>query len=234
MTTEQWHYVDGGDSRGPFSMSQIEGLIRSGTIAGHTLVWNENLPVWEPAARHFDFQDGPPPIGAAASGGVVGHDGLYVGAPARGFAEALKVCFSKYATFSGRASRSEYWYFVLWQFLIGFVTGFVDGFILGATGDFSPLNSIASLVLLLPTLAVSWRRLHDVNRSGWWIGGFYIVLFATVALGFSMYADVPLDAEPAGSFLALAGLFGIGFLVYTIVILVFFCTRGTPGPNRFG
>jgi uncharacterized membrane protein YhaH (DUF805 family) len=56
----------------------------------------------------------------------VGPDGLYRGAPARSFGEAISVCFNKYATFSGRASRSEFWYFVLFCFLLGLAASLVD------------------------------------------------------------------------------------------------------------
>lgn len=233
MNNDQWHYVKGSSSVGPISTAEMEALIGQGTLGPQALVWNETLPAWEPAAQHFDF------VGAGApavphAGGNIGPDGLYVGAPSRGFVEAFKVCFSKYVTFSGRASRSEYWYFMLWQLIIGFATGFVDAFFLGATGDFSPLNSIASLVFFLPTMAASWRRLHDVDRSGWWIGGFYLAMIAVVFLGAGLYAGETAMMGDGGATMIFAGILGLGVIVYTILMLVFFCTRGTLGPNRFG
>ncbi len=241
MNADNWHYVQGGSSLGPFTTLEMEGLISRGEIGAQTLVWNETLPVWEPAARHFEMADFSMPNvpgggsgGSGGGGGQLGHDGLYVGAPSRGFLEALQVCFRKYVTFSGRASRSEYWFFVLWQILIGFVTGFIDGFVVGATGGFSPLNSIASLVLLLPTLAVSWRRLHDIDRSGWWIGGFYLAMIVLVGVASFAFAGLDIDTMADGSGVLIFGIFGLGFIIYSIVMLVFFCTRGTPGPNRYG
>jgi uncharacterized membrane protein YhaH (DUF805 family) len=70
-----------------------------------------------------------------------------------GFLEAIKTCFSKYATFSGRARRSEFWWFVLLNFILGWIP---------------VINMIWGLVVLIPSIAVGVRRLHDTGRSGWW------------------------------------------------------------------
>lgn len=67
--------------------------------------------------------------------------------------------FKKYATFEGRARREEFWYFLLFNFLIGLVLAIISAAVL------SPLYSLATLV---PSLALGARRLHDTNRSGWW------------------------------------------------------------------
>lgn len=84
------------------------------------------------------------------------------------FFDAIKSVFSQYVGFSGRALRSEYWYWVLFTVLISIVTGIID-VALFPFEDASPLSSITNLALLLPGLAVSARRLHDVGRSGWWL-----------------------------------------------------------------
>jgi len=83
---------------------------------------------------------------------------------------SIKTCFNKYATFSGRASRSEYWFFVLFGFLGGIAALIIDVMILGYSmeSEYTPINSIFSLVLIIPTIAAACRRLHDVNKSGWW------------------------------------------------------------------
>jgi|SRR5690625_3294 len=83
------------------------------------------------------------------------------------YLEVLK----KYAVFSGRARRKEYWFFFLFNLIITFVLGFIDGF----AGTFSVdagiglLGGIYALAVLLPGIAVSVRRLHDTERSGWWL-----------------------------------------------------------------
>ena len=69
-----------------------------------------------------------------------------------------------YATFKGRASRSEYWYFVLFNVIFSIVLGFVSGIV-----DLPILYTIYSLVLLIPSIAVAVRRMHDVGKSGWFI-----------------------------------------------------------------
>lgn len=88
------------------------------------------------------------------------------------FNQAIVSCFKNYAGFSGRASRSEFWWFTLFQAVV-----------LIAASIFSmTLYSVAALVMLLPSVAVSVRRLHDIGRSGWWqllilTGPFVLILF---------------------------------------------------------
>ena len=74
------------------------------------------------------------------------------------FGQAISSCLSKYATFSGRASRPEFWWFFLFQILISLAAS-----MLGET-----INGLVALGLLLPALAVGTRRLHDIGKSGWW------------------------------------------------------------------
>jgi uncharacterized membrane protein YhaH (DUF805 family) len=81
-----------------------------------------------------------------------------------GFADAIRSVFSKYVVFSGRARRSEFWWFFLFAVIVYIVVGIIDA-VIGS----SILGLIVSLALLLPSLAVNVRRLHDTGRSGWWI-----------------------------------------------------------------
>lgn len=81
------------------------------------------------------------------------------------------IAIKKYATFSGRAQRAEYWYFILFYILILFALSFVDGI----TGSFSSTDGIGllgglfTLALFVPSIAVGVRRLHDTGRTGWWL-----------------------------------------------------------------
>lgn len=80
---------------------------------------------------------------------------------------------SQYVGFGGRARRAEYWWFFLFSLLVGIVTSILDS-VLGTDFEGSStsggvLNLIASLALLLPSLAVAVRRLHDTDRTGWWL-----------------------------------------------------------------
>ena len=80
------------------------------------------------------------------------------------FVEAIKDGFGKYVMFSGRSSRSAYWYWALFAFIVGVVATIIDL----AIGS-RILSSITTLALLLPGLAVAFRRLHDTGRTAWWI-----------------------------------------------------------------
>ena len=124
------------------------------------------------------------------------------------FISAIKSGFSNYANFSGRASRSEYWYWFLFNIIVGFALGFIEGALglymiapemteYGEMGGVGLLSPIANLALFIPSLAMIWRRLHDLDKSGaWW----FIWLTCVGA----------------------------------IVLLVWAATKGTAGPNRFG
>ncbi|HYN67677.1 MAG TPA: DUF805 domain-containing protein [Ornithinibacter sp.] len=89
------------------------------------------------------------------------------------FGQAVSTVFSKYATFSGRARRSEYWWWYLFVTLVFIVANVIDraaGLTYGdATYAGGWIASIAGLALLLPNLAVAVRRLHDTGRTGWWL-----------------------------------------------------------------
>lgn len=106
----------------------------------------------------------PPPPGAAGGpsmppppGGMLGAAVGVWPAPPRAFPEAIQVCLRKYVDFAGRASRSEYWYFVLFSSLLGAVAGaFSDA-----------LVDAVNVALFLPSIAAGSRRLHDIGRSGW-------------------------------------------------------------------
>ena len=76
----------------------------------------------------------------------------------------------KYAVFSGRARRKEYWMFVLFNMIIAFVLGLVEGILgIAPESDSSILASIYQLAVFLPTIAVGVRRMHDTDHSGWWL-----------------------------------------------------------------
>ncbi len=90
--------------------------------------------------------------------------------PMMGFTEAVQTCLSKYIVFSGRARRSEYWFFTLFVCICQLVLGFVGNMIFGApeSGGTNILQNIFSLAIFLPSTAVFWRRMHDIGRTGLW------------------------------------------------------------------
>ena len=88
-----------------------------------------------------------------------------------GFVESIKTCFSKYFVFSGRSTRSEFWYFSFF-WLIGIFLSLIGDLVLNPElleyDEIGPFEIIFFLVVSVPYLSVTFRRLHDVNRSGWW------------------------------------------------------------------
>ncbi|WP_170340319.1 DUF805 domain-containing protein [Ruegeria arenilitoris] len=103
---------------------------------------------------------------------------------------AVRTVLSKYATFQGRAPRSEFWWWVLALFLVLVVTQLIDGAVVAPLLGFDafaseagqPLSWLVSLGVILPNIAVGVRRLHDTGRSGWWILIGLIPLIGTLIL----------------------------------------------------
>lgn len=157
----------------------------------------------------------------------------------------------RYADFSGRSRRMEYWMWVLFQFLIGLGFTVLIVAVAGAglmSGDPTQLVAVGGvalilyllymlvgLVLFIPSLAVTVRRLHDTNRSGWWILApmvpYLLMIVATMTL-------VGTAGKPDQSTLGMMGLilmvFGLAAMVLGIVLLVFLFLEGTKGPNKYG
>lgn len=109
------------------------------------------------------------------------------------FSDSIKLGFSNYVNFTGRACRSEYWYWILFVFILFIVAEIIDAVI--GRSIFYPLSGLA---VLIPNIAVGVRRLHDLDRSGWWL----------------LISFIP--------------------LVGAIILIIWFCSKGTDGPNRFG
>ena len=106
------------------------------------------------------------------------------------YLEVLK----KYAVFSGRARRKEYWLFFLFNIIITFVLGFIEGL----AGSAGVLASIYGLAVMIPGIAVSVRRLHDTNRSGWWLFIGLIPLLGAIVLLVFMVQDSQPDENQYG------------------------------------
>jgi uncharacterized membrane protein YhaH (DUF805 family) len=85
-----------------------------------------------------------------------------------GFGEAVSSVLRNYATFSGRAPRSEYWYWALFILIASIVAMAVDT-MLFSESEYGPVGMIMSLGLLIPNISVAVRRLHDIDRTGWWV-----------------------------------------------------------------
>ena len=134
------------------------------------------------------------------------------------FQTSVKTCFKKYATFSGRASRSEFWYFYLFNYglyAILIISALNISFIFYwfFLGFF--------LATLIPFTAVTARRLHDVNKSGW---------FQILPIPFSFFDRLLAGSSSVGLEI-LFGLIVIGVYIYLIVL---YCTKGEKKKNKYG
>lgn len=153
----------------------------------------------------------------------------------------------RYAEFSGRSRRTEYWMFFLFQMLLGVafwvLMAIVGGGALMSGGDpsalaaaggaimiVSALYGLVSLALLIPAIAVTVRRLHDTNRTGWWVLA-PILGYVVMLVGVVMAASSP-ENPGLGGVLTMVG--GITALVLALVLLVFMFLEGTRGPNNYG
>jgi len=166
------------------------------------------------------------------------------------FGEAIKSVFSKYAVFSGRARRSEYWYFYLFTFLVSLVLGCIP--FLGL------LSFLWSLAIIIPSIAVSVRRFHDIGKSGWNYLFFAIpeLLFFGYIFSFMFYAikdlinaginlsNFPDNTEAIGRIignsiiengsLATFGIYLLLLIVSIVLWLVWFTKDSQPGENKWG
>jgi uncharacterized membrane protein YhaH (DUF805 family) len=138
------------------------------------------------------------------------------------------LAFKKYATFSGRSRRQEYWMFFLFNIIISIVLALLDqllGLKLTSEGinNTGVLGVIYSLATFVPGLSIAVRRLHDTNRSGWFllmpIAPYILVILGLILRGF-------------GSILIIIG--GLAVLGLAILLIVWLATEGTSGENQYG
>ena len=129
-----------------------------------------------------------------------------------GFTESLRTCFGKYAKFDGRASRSEFWYFILFCFVYMFVAGFLLGLTGASQAGIDGAILFLMIPIFIPSIAVAARRLHDINQSGWmqciFIPGFFADMFL-----------------------------GTGYVIYIMTLALYafwFSQAGKKMKNRFG
>ena len=134
-----------------------------------------------------------------------------------GFVTAVKLCFARYATFRGRSIRSEFWWWTAFDVFVAYGLG---GLLRKAGADW--IAAGLGWALVLPTLAVTTRRLHDVGRSGWWqLGMFVPGLLVILSM---LVFPVPVLAI-SGSILLLGGV---------ILLIYWLIDPGEPGPNAYG
>jgi uncharacterized membrane protein YhaH (DUF805 family) len=195
MSDALWYCVINGKQEGPYTVEILQGMAASTPFASDMPVWSEGMATWKPLpetalAGLVKTSTTPPPVPlgsvlqagtqnvASQLAGATASMSAAINAPigsttAPGFVDAIKICLSKYADFNGRASRSEYWWFFLFTFIIYVVTAFLPF-----------ISLIAVLALLVPSISAAVRRLHDTDRSGWWYLIFLVPLVGAIVLIF--------------------------------------------------
>ena len=166
--------------------------------------------------------------------------------PMMPFPEAIKSCLRQYVGFRGRATRAEYWWWVLGTTVVSMLLSIIDGVLFGFGDDIQIFSSLFGLAVLLPGLAVTTRRLHDIGRSGWWqlvwiVAGILAVIpliIGVVAsldgmtLMFSVESDYSMAAiAPLIIGLLISATIWIGLAVWIIWWMV---KQGQAGPNQHG
>ena len=168
------------------------------------------------------------------------------------FFDAIRTCLAKYVTFSGRASRPEYWFFALFLFLGSVILGIFDAvlfeqmpqideeqIIIEYQPQETPLSSAFALLTLLPALAAAWRRMHDTGRSGLYvffplllslaIGGIALVGFGMARMSPGAFGDFIFSATGAFMLPALV------IMLFSPVLVLWWLTRPSqPGDNAYG
>ena len=163
-----WFYDAGGVGRGPMSTEQMAALFQAGTLRRATLVWSEGMANWAPLGESSLLSElGPKDRLAPAGAHVESRPGPATGASS--FIGSIRTCLRKYGSGRGRARRSEFWYFVLFGLLGAVAFGLVDAAAFGRGAEVGLFGGLFSLALVLPNVAVGVRRLHDTDRSGWWL-----------------------------------------------------------------
>jgi uncharacterized membrane protein YhaH (DUF805 family) len=148
-------------------------------------------------------------------------------APSIGFGQAISLAFSNYFNFTGRARRPEFWYFVLFQVLAGFGLGILEYAFMPQYGDNAgPLIILFNLATFIPTLSLAARRLHDVNKSGWWIAA----PIAVALIGVFLLST----AATLAQYQTYSMVLGLAIIISIVLPFVWTFLDGTVGPNRFG
>lgn len=161
-----------------------------------------------------------------------------------GFFEAVSQVIRKSFVFKGRARRKEFWSWSLFVALVAFVLAIVFCVVTVLSPDsvwwMMALLYLFALVVFFPSLSVTFRRLHDVGRSGWWYGGYYLVS-VIVGLFVSIFtvASIAKGAETndveamVGAGIAMS-IYGMVAFAYSVLLLIWSFTEGTEGPNKYG
>ncbi|MDO4431142.1 MAG: DUF805 domain-containing protein [Lonepinella koalarum] len=189
-----FYYENNGANMGPVSSDEIIELAKNGTLNRNSLIWREGYEDWKKLSEsEIDvsflpppMKQTPPPMKSNSSAGVniaslpkISGDNVFI--------QYFVGNFKNYINFKGRARRKEFWFFSLFYFLIYLGLSIIEGVfsMLLRTHYIGVLPLLFGLASIIPSLGLSFRRLHDTDRSAWWlllhliplIGSIVIIIF---------------------------------------------------------
>ena len=192
MAQDVWYYAVDDRTEGPVTRAALDRLWDSGRIGPGTLVWGDGMADWAEARTQFGGRPVPPPRPGTARAEdaplpsrdrAVRSDRSAYDEPV-GLVLAMRRGIDRYADFTGRSNRGEFWFWTLGTILVSLGLAAIDLALFGRA-DVSVLSGLWCLATLIPTLAIGARRLHDTGRSGWWqliavvplVGGILLIVW---------------------------------------------------------
>lgn len=251
MNTTEYYYLDPENKpHGPHSLEALQQMLADGTLSPDTPVSYLGGTSWQPLnAVCSNLPEIPPmPAGTPAALGMAGKE--HYSDSMSLFEVFYFVVFKNYLNFRGRATRREYWGFVFINFLATLVVSLASVL----TVPFA--SNIYSLLIALPSIAVQFRRLHDVGRSGWWYGWLLIsfipyiimVVYSFVAV-LQMQHAIDESAQTPEEYGALfdehlfawlsdnllwVGLSVTPCIIISVIVFIFTLLDSQKGTNKYG
>lgn len=251
MNTNEYYYLDSENKpHGPHTLEELQQMLEAGTLPTNTPVSYLGAVSWQPlSAVCAGLPDIPPSTAGGLNPAMAAEREQYSDSMGL-FNVYTFVVFKNYLNFRGRATRREYWGFIFVNFLISCVATIGGAFIMPFGAN------IYSLLVALPSIAVMFRRLHDVGRSGWWycwsivslipyfivIGCFFWGLHSIAQsidetnLTQEEYSDIFTEQVSA---MVTDNLIWLGLsitpgLIVSIIILIFTLKDSQKGTNKYG
>ena len=182
---KQYYIIIDGQQTGPVDEAVLQADAAAGKYAAGTLIWCEDMAGWEPMEKHFKLPVVPPPLPPVAPPprpAAPAAKTTQPGVPYT-YVEALYSCMMRWRNFEGRSSKAECWKYFLWMMLLVLLWPFVA--------------FIYPIVISVPMMAASVRRMHDIGKPGWyaWIPFYGTILALQDSQIANEYGEAPLKPE---------------------------------------
>ena len=182
---KQYYIIIDGKQTGPVDETVLQADAAAGKYAAGTLIWSEDMAGWEPIEKHFKLPVVPPPLPPVAPLPLPAAPAAKTTQPGvpYTYVEALYSCVMRWRNFEGRSSKAECWKYFLWMMLLVLLWPFVA--------------FIYPIVISVPMMAASVRRMHDIGKPGWyaWIPFYGTILALQDSQIANEYGEAPLKPE---------------------------------------